>query len=222
MNGGRVVTVQGLEMSLAEAVSVEQGMILQNISLMAQALGLGGFANFARSEFAWFPALGFRLIDMPGSRYAGAARFMSFALKMMRSDVPIQYPIGLEKEGQVLLKAYAPPYYETMGKAVEAWVERKFGANGVYRGGITVSDWKDPAQVRTKIPGVDARAVEAASAYANYIYKRYGRFPAYSAPFRTVIGYQATRVDIDFYDQFYRPNALSTTQRDYPLNHARE
>jgi hypothetical protein len=41
----------------------------------------------------------------------------------------------------------------------------------------------------------------------------YGRFPAYAAPFRTVLGYQATHVDEDFYDLFYRPEALSETQR---------
>ena len=41
---------------------------------------------------------------------------------------------------------------------------------------------------------------------------RYGRFPAYSAPFRTVLGYQATHVDVEFYDCFYRPEALTATQ----------
>jgi len=36
-------------------------MMLQNLGLMAQALGLGGFPNFANHEFAWFQALGFRM-----------------------------------------------------------------------------------------------------------------------------------------------------------------
>jgi len=218
MNGGKVATVQGLEMSLAEAASVEQGMILQNISLMAQSLGLGGYANFARSEFAWFPPLGFRLQTMAGSKYAGAARFMTFFLKLLRRDIEVQFPVGLEKDGQTLLHAYAPPYYPNMTAAVEAWVARKFGKDGIYRGGIGVSDWKDPSNIASKIPVPDHRAVEAASAYTEYIYRHYGRFPAYSAPFRTVIGYQATRVDVDFYDTFYRHDALSDTQRNYPLN----
>jgi hypothetical protein len=47
-------------------------------------------------------------------------------------------------------------------------------------------------------------AVEATIAYCNYVYDRYGRFPAYTAPFRTVIGFQVCRLDADFYERFYR------------------
>jgi hypothetical protein len=57
--------------------------------------------------------------------------------------------------------------------------------------------------------------VDATVAYCEYIHDRYGRFPAYSAPFRTVLGHQATHVDEDFYHRFYRPEALSETQRQH-------
>jgi hypothetical protein len=218
MDGGRVATVQGFEMSMAEAVAVEQGMVLQNISLMAQTLGLGGYVNFARAEFAWFPPLGFRLQTMSGSRYAGAPRIFTWFLKLLGRDIEVQFPVGLEKDGRTLLHAYAPPYFPTMRAAVEAWVAHKFGKEGIYRGKIGVSDWKDPTSVRKGISDLDPRAIDAAASYCDYIYKRYGRFPAYSAPFRTIVGYQATRVDVNFYDQFYRRDALSTTQRDQPFN----
>ena len=46
-----------------------------------------------------------------------------------------------------------------------------------------------------------------------YVYKRYGRFPAASGPFRTVLAHQAHRIDPTFYAHFYRPEALSPTQR---------
>jgi hypothetical protein len=59
-----------------------------------------------------------------------------------------------------------------------------------------------------------ASAVEATVAYCNYIFRRYGRFPAYTAPFRTVIGFQACRLDVDFYDRFCEPEALSPSVRD--------
>jgi hypothetical protein len=55
--------------------------------------------------------------------------------------------------------------------------------------------------------------VEATIAYCDYIDERYGRFPAYAAPYRTVIGYQATHVDADFYDRYFKPEALTDTQR---------
>jgi hypothetical protein len=214
----RAVTVQGLEMSLAEAVAVEQGMMLQNLGLMSQALGLGGFPNYARSEFGWFPALGFRRIAMRGSVYAGAPWWMSLILKLINRDIQVEFPVGLEKDGEVLMHAYCPPYYKNMTEAVHAWVERKFGTDGIYRGKITEGDWRDPQQVSAGIQPPDPRAVEAAAACCEYLYKRYKRFPSYTAPFRTVIGYQATRVDVDFYDKFYRPDALTETQRTYPLN----
>jgi len=42
---GRVATVRQVEQFVTEFVTAEQGMMLQNLGLMAQALGLGGFPN---------------------------------------------------------------------------------------------------------------------------------------------------------------------------------
>ena len=39
------------------------------------------------------------------------------------------------------------------------------------------------------------------------------RFPAYTSPFRTIIGYQVRHVDVDFYDRFYNPDALRSEPR---------
>src|SRR6185369_3748346 len=58
---GRVATIRQIEQFVTEFVTIEQGMMLQNLGLMAQALSLGGFPNFANHEFAWFQALGFRM-----------------------------------------------------------------------------------------------------------------------------------------------------------------
>jgi hypothetical protein len=213
LTGGRVFTVQGIEMTLVESISIEQGMLLQNIGLMTQAMGLGGFPNFARHEYAWFEALGFRMGSMPGSRYAGAPGFLSFILGLLGRDQPYPYPLGLERDREVLLRPYCPPYYPTMKAAVEAVVEYKFGPGGVYRSGE--GDWKDPSGVTSRITPPSDAAIDATIAYCEYLYKRYGRFPAYSAPFRTMLGYQVTHVDVDFYDRFYRPEALTATQREH-------
>jgi hypothetical protein len=56
---GRVATITGLETWLYEFATIEQGGLLQNLALMAQALGLGGFSHFAAHPFAWFQALTF-------------------------------------------------------------------------------------------------------------------------------------------------------------------
>src|SRR5258705_2245814 len=47
----RVATVRQIEQFVTEFVTVEQGMMLQNLGLMSQALGIGGFPNFANHEF---------------------------------------------------------------------------------------------------------------------------------------------------------------------------
>jgi len=66
---------------------------------------------------------------------------------------------------------------------------------------------------RTRCSAPSASAVEATAAYCDYVFRRYGRFPAYTAPFRTVIGFQVCRLDVDFYDRFYEPEALSDSVR---------
>jgi hypothetical protein len=214
-SSGRMATIQAIEASLAEACAIEQGMVLQNVALMSQALGLGGYPNFARHEFGWFQALGFRMGEMPASQYLGANRLISTALRLLGRDQPVPYPLGLERDGEILLEPYCPPYYPSMEDAVHAFVERKFGPQGVFRGGASASGWREPQEKTAGIPVPSETAIEATVAYCEYVYDRYGRFPAYSAPFRTVLGHQATHVDVDFYDRFYHADALSETQRQH-------
>ena len=65
------------------------------------------------------------------------------------------------------------------------------------------------------IPLYSDKATEATVAYCEYVHQRYGRFPASSAPYRTLLTYQAHHLDTDFYSQFYRPEALTQTQREH-------
>ncbi|MFN8484000.1 MAG: hypothetical protein U0768_13260 [Anaerolineae bacterium] len=212
---GHTATVQAIESSLSQAGAIEEGMILQNLALMSQALGIGGYPNFARHDWGWFEALGFRMGHMAASQYLGAPALMSTLLNLLHRNQPVPYPLGLERDGQALLKPYCPPYYPTMRDAVLAFVAKKFGPEGIWRGGAAHSGWQDPAGAAAQIPSLSDAAVEATIAYCEYIYGRYGRFPAYAAPFTTVLGYQATHVDVDFYDRFYRPEALTETQRQH-------
>ena len=209
----RSATIQMTESALLESMATEHGMVLQNLALMTEALGLGGFPNFARHEYSWFKAAGFRMQSMPASRYAGAPRFLSALAGWFGKDPVIEYPVGLEKDNRPLLKPFCPPYYNSMEDAVRAFVATKFGADGTYRGGTQQSTWLHSAACAAKIPAPSAAAVDAAIAYCNYVHRRYGRFPAYTAPFRTVIGFQVCRVDVDFYDRFYEPEALPDSVR---------
>ena len=209
----RVATVRQVEQFVTEFVTVEQGMMLQNLGLMAEALGLGGHPNFANHEFGWFEALGFRMGHMPASRYLGAGPIVSFAMNLLRKNPSVPYPIGLERDGEILLKPFCPPYYASMTDAVRAVVDAKFGAQGIFRGGQNESAWKDHAGMSAQVPAISEAAIAATTAVCEYLWKRYGRFPVHMPPYKTVLGFQAAHLDVEFYDKFYRPEALSETQR---------
>jgi len=209
----RSATIQAVESALLDSMATEHGMCLQNLGLMAEALGLGGFPNFARHENAWFHALGFRMSSMPASRYLGAGRLLSALAGWWGKDPSFSFPLGLELAGQVLLKPFCPPYYATMEDAVRAFLKTKFGPAGTYRAGVEQSAWQDSAACASQIPGPAVSAIDATIAYCEYVHRRYGRFPVYTAPFRTVIGFQVCRVDLEFYERFYRPEAVSDSVR---------
>jgi hypothetical protein len=209
----RTATIQVMETALLESMATEHGMVLQNLALMTEALGLGGFPNFARHEYSWFKVAGFRMQSMPASRYAGAPQVLSALARWFGRDPLLEYPIGLEKDKRVLLKPFCPPYYESMEDAVRAFVQSKFGADGTYRGGVRQSAWLDAVSGIAETPAPSAAALEATIGYCDYVFRRYGRFPAYSAPFRTIIGFQVCRVDVDFYSRFYEPDAVSDAVR---------
>lgn len=216
---GRFATVGFLETWIYEFGAIEQGGMLQNLGLMTQALGLGGFPHFAAHPFSWFQALGFRMQEVPFSRTIGAGAVTKRLLKALNRDLPVPTAVGLERDGEVLIKPFCPPYYRTMKEAVLAFVDYKYAqGEGTFRDGGAATAWQDGARVQAGIPPYSEEAIAATISYCEYIYNRYGRFPANSGPFRTVLAYQAHHLDLDFYDRFYRPEALTETQRQHPAH----
>jgi hypothetical protein len=153
--------------------------------------------------------------ELPASRYLGMSRPLRWASRLLGRDVPVPLAVGLEQDGRPLLAPYRPPYHASMEAAVRAVVELKFGPAGVFREGTRGSAWREPARVAAAAAPPSLAAVDATIAYATYVWARYGRFPAYLPPFRTVLGFQASHLDVEFYDRFYRPEALAATQREH-------
>jgi hypothetical protein len=208
--GGRVGTIWLTETWLYEFAALEQGAMLQNLGLMAAALGLGGFAHFAAHPYAWPRALGFRMQQIPLSRAIGANRVTAAALRALKRDLPVPTPLGLERAGEALITPWCPPYYPSMRAAVLAFVDAKYRAgSGLFRDGGAASAWRDGAAVQAGIPAYPDEVIEATCAYCEYVYARYGRFPAYSGPTRTVLAYQAHHLDPAFYERFYQPGAVA-------------
>ena len=211
---GRVATVRQVEQFVTEFVTMEQGMMLQNLGLMTQAIGLGGFPNFANHEFGWFQALGFQMAEMPANRYVGAGPLVSFAMNLLGRNPDIPYPIGLERNGEVLLKPFCPPHFPTMADAVRAVAEIKFGTRGIFRDASGTSSWQKHSEIIQQIPATSEAAIAATTAYCEYLWQRYGRFPVYMPPYRTVLGFQACHLDAEFYNRFYKREALAESQKD--------
>jgi hypothetical protein len=223
-SGGRYTLPVGyLEGLLGDLPAIEQGMMLQNLSLSVEALGLGGFAHFAAHPFMWLQTLGFRMHVLPFTRTVGAGPIMRSMARLLRKEQPMPTAVGLERDGEILIKPYCPPYYKNMEEAVLAFVDYKYAAGkGTFRDGGTFTAWRDGAAVQAGIPRYSDQAIAATIAYCDYIYNRYGRFPAANGPFRTVLAYQAHHLDVQFYDRFYRHEALTELQRgtDQGRNHA--
>jgi len=93
-----------------------------------------------------------------------------------------------------------------MKQAVHAFLDSKFAASkGSFRDGGAATAWLDAPTVQAGIPEYSDTAIEATISYCEYVYNRYGRFPAACGPFRTVLAYQAHRLDPNFYHRYYRP-----------------
>ncbi len=211
----RLATVQRVELIVLDLVAVEQGMMLQNLALMAEAMGLGGFPSFAEHEYGWFEALGFRMGSMPAIRYLGGGRLQSLLARLAGKDAPVRYPIGLERHGETLLGTMSPPYYSSMAEAVRYVADQKTGPAGFFRGRAGETAWKEGAKVASSVPPVSELAVEAATAYFEYLWRRYGRVPVNMAPFRTALRFQASHLDEEFYGRFYRDGALGETHLEH-------
>jgi hypothetical protein len=206
---GRVATVSYLDTLMYEFAAVEQGAMLQNLALVTAALGLGGFPHLASHPFGWFQALGFRMTDIPFSRTIGAGPVMKGLLRVLKKDIPIPTAVGLERDGQVLIKPFCPPYYRNMEEAVLAFVDYKYAqGRGTLRDGGAATNWQDGAMVQAGIPRYSDQTISATIACCEYLYSRYGRIPATNGPFRTLMAYQAHHLDADFYQKFYRPEVV--------------
>ena len=90
------------------------------------------------------------------------------------------------------MAAICPPYFKNMEEAVLAFVEYKFAdVHGTLRSVEKYSAWQEGATIQKGIPRPSDRAIAATIAYCDYVYRRYGRFPAISGPARTLLAYQA-------------------------------
>jgi hypothetical protein len=217
LNGNRVLPVLGIEATIVEFMLAEQAFIIHNLSLMEQAMGLGGWTHYATAtETGWLEALGFRIAEQRASQMLHAGFFKRLIMNLLGQDKEFPHALGLTVDGVDVIKPFCPPYYKSMEDAVLAYVE--FKRTNAWQADLKPSyaaTWKDPKAVQGAIPKFSDECISATIAYCSYIYETYGRFPAYFGPLRTTMAHQSHHLELEFYDKFYRPGAYTATQAEH-------
>jgi hypothetical protein len=166
--------------------------------LTLQAMGLGGWMFDGIDRFSMLGASGNPDVPGLGFRYDEDERW----------SVP--NPTG--RNG--VFEAFCPPHHEDMRAAVEALCERKFGAGGVHNA-ATPGAWSESALIRSSAQMHDERFRECVALQAQYLYDTFGKFPA-TVPSVMILNYvQAHHLDLDFYDERFRPGSYLRTHAEH-------
>jgi hypothetical protein len=187
-----------IEQSALTTGAIELGLICQNIVLVLQAMGLGGWmftglnAPSLLGAFAaeGVPGLGFRFTHDPSWTAPN--------------------PVGLDGAFEGL----CPPYYADMRAAVDRFVALKFGPGGAYDP-ARPGPFRDNAQIKRQIERYSPAFIEALGEVAQYLHDTFGKFPATIPSLYVRMYAQAQHIDLDFYDQFYGPEAYLETHREH-------
>ncbi len=186
---------------------IEAELLLQNLILMLQAMGLGGWIHAAVSPTELLPALGFEHVTPP---YRGLDffRWGTFVQKARKQ------PIGLPPH----IKGMCPPYYPSMADAVQAVVDAKYGANGTYTDAAYFSRiFRDDrgANYIKEVPRYEDDVVACVKDICTYIYERHGRFPAHcDAIYAPGVWLQAHHLDLAYYDALFK-GGYTETHREH-------
>ena len=211
----------------AMRTQIEADLIVQNLFLTAEAIGLGAWIHGSISP----PVL---LGDPKFRKTYGKMLDFDFVvpkwklMDLLRWQVPVPShadlranAVGLRFKGEQLIKGMCPPYYESMSEAVDAVVAEKFGPQGIYRdravfGRIYKGDYGDRYLAEASDYASDV--IECTRDICNYIYNTHGRFPAHCETIHVPgIWIQIHHVEEAYYDRFFK-SGLTRVHRDHQRN----
>jgi hypothetical protein len=195
-----------LGMAHTVQVDYEAILLLQNLVLTGQAMGLGGWLHtstpapliYERDPDKGIFGLGFRM-HTPDKEWA----------RWPPTPATLPNPVGLDG----IIQALCPPYM-TMDEAVDRVLDEKFGDQGTYR------DVAQFARVYRNVEQADAylqraqrysaKTVEYMKTLCNYIYDTYGRFPAHVDAFHLPgVWMQFSHLELEYYEKYFDPALYS-------------
>jgi len=208
---------------------IEADLLLQNLFLTADAMGLGAWIHGSigppvalgdpKYKAIFGTMLGFDIVT-PRWR----------AMDLLRWQVPLpQYanlrtnPIGLRHKGEHLIKGMSPPYYDSMVEAVDAVVAEKFGPAGIYRdealfARIYKGDYGE--RYLGEAAPYSSDVIDCVKDICTYIYDTHGRFPAHCDAIHVPgVWLQAHHVETEYYQRYFRDGLTDAHRRHDALWH---
>jgi hypothetical protein len=193
---------------------IEADLLLQNLMLTADAMGLGAWIHATISppvllgdpkfRDRYGPMLGFDWVT-PRWKPADALRWQ---VPLPRLSVLRAHPVGLRHGGEHLIKAMCPPNYPSMAAAVDAVIADKFGPRGIYSdtsvfGRIYKGDYG--AEYLDQASDYDPDVIACATDICTYVHETHGRFPAHVEAIHVPgVWLQAHHVEQPYYERFFR------------------
>jgi hypothetical protein len=172
---------------------MEGASIIQNILLMAQAMGLGAF-----------PFGGFSSIIVMG----GAPICKGLGFHFISDNKGIPRPIGIDG----VLEGFCPPY-RSMDDAVESVIRERFGFGQVFSEECALSPLLDQKAFAAGVDQIPEDVVQCVKDLCNYIYNRYNVFPASVNTMNTLSWAAVHHPDLSFYQSYYRDELISDNMR---------
>ena len=145
----------------------EAMLLLQNLALVAQSMGLGGWIHAAFENtilLGGYPDIG------PGLGF----RFERPKKRLIPRPYPASTPNPVGLDG--VLQSYAPPYFKDTDAAIDAILAEKYGPSGLYTKPGTAAPSMKPefeAAFIRESPHVEPEIVEVVRTICRYIWKTY-------------------------------------------------
>jgi nitroreductase len=207
---------------------IEADLLLQNLMLTAEAMGLGAWIHASinpqialgdpKFSRAYGRMLGFTFVT-PRWRPADIWRWH---VPLPRYAALRSHPVGLASpEGETLIAAACPPTHTSMAEAVDAVIRSKFGPGGVYTDkDVFTRIYKDDYGQRylAEASEYEERVIDCARDVCEYIITTHRRFPAHTDAIHVPgIWLQAHHVEGEYYDRFFTGGLTAAHRRHAEL-----
>jgi hypothetical protein len=181
----------------------ESFYLTQNLMLLAQAMGLGGWVHVCPPGSYVFDGgggkagtgLGFRM-QKPEKRW--------WRWPPLPANQP--NPVGIDG----VLESLSPPYVSSMDEAVDRILEQKYSAQGAYGNqAMFGKSYRRPGDADAFLKEGErytANAIAYTKEVCNYIWDTYGRFPAHvDAFYQPGTWLQVCHLEMEYYAKYFEP-----------------